>query len=137
MDKMLSVLLFALISTFGCQKKMQDVIEISPTEKAELTAKTILKTDYEVSLNSNEQFALLTKEMKALGNSIHPTLQIVIYDLKGEEILFDQKIPKGNAHWQDEHNIIMWSVPGRLAPDHKVEKRLFNVIERGTTKIRQ
>jgi len=112
-------------------------MNISPIEKAELAAKDILKSDYEISLNSSENFALFTKKMTALGNSMYPTLQVIIYDLKGEEILFDQKIPKGKAHWQDEHHMLMWSVPGRLAPDQKIEKNRYNVIERTIKKIRQ
>lgn len=137
MDKIISLLLFSILASFGCQKKMQDVITITPAEKAQFAAKSILQNDFDISLSSNEKFALFTKKMTAMGKGFKPTLQVVVYDLDGEQVLFNQKIPKGNAHWKDENNLVMWSIPGRMAPDLKIEKRIFNVIDGTTKNIRE
>ncbi len=80
--------------------------------------------DYEILLNSTNEFACVVKYKKNRPNDITPTLNYKLVEIESMEIVFQDIVPKGTLKWYEDYIISVKAEGGIPGPDGKPSKRV-------------
>ncbi|MBX2876531.1 MAG: hypothetical protein KTR30_30705 [Saprospiraceae bacterium] len=120
---------------WSCSPKVSDHVtntdQVSMEEKINALAVQQFQNGYKIAYNKSKTFALVTKSFKTRKNEAFSTLSLLIYDGAGEEIIFQETIPKASASWISQDEVEVSVVSGMLADDKQAKPGfIFNVHEK-------
>ena len=111
--------------------KTAETAEVSMEEKINALAAKQFESGYKITYNSSKTFALVSKSFQTRKNEAFATLSLLIYDGVGEEIVFQETIPKASASWISDEEVEVSVVSGMLADDKQAKEGfIFHVKEK-------
>ena len=77
--------------------------------------------NFSLQYNSDNTFVLCLKRNKKTEPSPFPSINYFVYDIKGEILLFEEAIDRGDVKWINDFQIKISTIPGIVKGDEKNE----------------
>lgn len=122
----LTLLLLLVHCLVACSQKNSEPLTNDELMPLEILEKTYPKNTYEIFVNESEDFALVCKHLPK--KEPFATLVLSVVDLKTQEVIYKESVPKGTAFWQNNEEIGIQSIPGIVRENETgIKTKLFNV----------
>jgi hypothetical protein len=88
--------------------------KIDTIAKYEMIAKEKFSGDLLYIPNSNNTYMLCISHNKPTNENPFPSFSFFIYDLKTEEIIYEDSHENGNVNWKNNEQIMIHTFPGQI-----------------------
>jgi hypothetical protein len=136
------ILIFSILVSFSCASSessdTQEAGEISDNSKENLylIARSRFENNFKLIYNHSKDF-IICKKFNDEEISKNLLLDYFLYDLNSDEVIFEDKVPRGNIYWIDEHLVKVEEIPGivKKGVNEPVPAYTFDVLKRKKIKL--
>ncbi len=98
----------------------------------EFYADSLLGTPYDIIVNRDSNYSLVTKEVKSRPGQIFPTVHFFIYDHRLSQVIHQQTLPQGSVRWLTPTEVLCESIPGRAGESPGKRRFIYDVITKSS-----
>ena len=123
-------LLFSMLSFFGCSPKNTGSSSVDAMAAAEKLAQEKIGGEFDCQTNESETYLLC----KSRVDAVNPQGAVIffIYNLTDQQVVYEDKFPKGSVEWATDSRIKIQETPGLLKKDESLEDYayMYDVIQK-------
>lgn len=117
---------FIFFSFCCCSKTTKTTLPETSSYKK--LAKEKFGENFAYRFNHDSTYVLCLKQSKLTQKEIFQPLEYFIYDLRNSEMVFEDKLPNGNANWLNPYQVQISWIPGIVTKDEKANEKLTGYI---------
>lgn len=106
------ILLLAIVIGISCKKNTVASKTPGLSPPMDIVKSKFPVDKYDIYLNESEDHALVCSHFPKNDKSGFSTLILKLYDIKNDEVIFEDRIPKGKSYWLSNEVVVIESVPG-------------------------